>query len=402
MIYNDTQNTFYKFSPIWAIIDYLLTSDITPIKANMIEHLNISAEPDAVIDARLQHLWTPYQYSSAVVKLISNIFSTDALKITSGTKIVSIDTLLNIDGLHNSALSSFKRGAYSFINYGGVASVIVPRNNQFMLYQLDGKNIIDICKNNIGVIEFIKWKSIENHFDPNEKTLHSNEVIYEYYIKDNKVILEITNNGQDGVQTITGIGDKIPVVGANLIFNDDIVFRGTPYLYTLALSCIKLSTNSANIDYLLEEVLRPRLVYQGASPIKAMSMGENARLRGIKIGTMDKLSFLEHSGGSINAARDQLERYLVDIQGMTGVNSTNYSGQNKSAFEVAQIKENEDTLKTFVTDRLLTYYIDVLKLAMEFRIIPPIENLMITFEPTGFELFDQNMNTTVPKGKIKK
>ena len=382
----NSSSTNDAYLGIWGLVDYLTKGDLNYIIDMINTHLSVAGDSDKVFEAKLNNLWLPHEYSTQLRELVGKIMDPDRLLIQNLTESAEE----NIDGVGTTVRSYFGHGLESLINYGGTATVMLPINGIRVLKQIKGKHILDVCVNEIGILEYIKWQNLESRFDPETGDVERNVVTYSYHVDENSDVyltVQCSSRLIDGYfgslyendtpsEPIKIIGEtSIPIVGVQIPINDDVHFRGTPYLMALAVACGRLALNSANIDYLLETIMAPRLVYQGGSPIKKMN---SKNWTGINIGMNDKLAYLEHSGGSLDIAVSQIDRYKDDINSMNPISTATENGTNKTAFEISLINSREVTTRTYLIDRMVNYFTKVIQMAEKYKIIEPQNDFSIT------------------------
>lgn len=355
----DVHDTYETYQDIWAVVDFLLTGNkefISPFLNTIINRAQ-SEQDKLHLEAQIDTLVLPYQYAYEVRKLTSKVANN--LNVSGIPKVFEKNfTETNVD--FNTYL---KQSIESLINYGGAVSAFLPVNGKIILTHISGKNVVDVCKTQLGDVEYLKWYTYEKVFDPDDRSTTNIKVTYEYYIENGKVFLLYTRLDKTNLIPVKICKDKLPIIGINLPNNDYTVFRGTPYLTSLAVNLMRYILNSTSLDHLLETVMQPRLVHKGSTPIKKLS---SKSWRGVFIAPNDSLTYLEHSGNSLKAALEQLKRYKDEIEEICSFN--NPEQKQKTAYEIAQIEASNDTLKYYIVDRVIKYFNDIFEM---YKLIKP-------------------------------
>ena len=211
-----------------------------------------------------------------------------------------------------------------------------------------------------------------------------------YYFTENEDIGLFSGGGQ----TFSGVFDigmglptsfiHIPCIGTNTDINDHVIFRGTLYLFSLASSCLKSAFGAAKLDYLIDFVLPPLLVHRGTT----LHSIENADWRGIQCATNENLEYLIYDGPILKAGEDQLNRYSNDIESQ--IPNTAKSSGNATAYEIAKIEENFNTLRVFIIRRFLTYCKEVVLLAQQYGLTDINSDFNIIFYNPDLTQFNSN------------
>lgn len=388
MIYG-TQNydeDYLNYNNIWCVVDFLMTGNTSYINHILADYVNASTEAEIKTrKAKLSNMWLPHYYNAEVINLNSKVFN----YIEVGKIDKKHESITNFSN-NGIALSTYiKKALDSIINYGGVASVLLKINEKYIIKLIEGKHILSVCVSELGTIEYIKWVNHEFVYDADNRSVSKQEAFYEYVVEDNKVVLYVTKNEETVI--IDSNFTEIPVVLTQLRINDSIVGRGTPYFASLATNTMRLLLNSMSLDYLLDTVLTPRLIHKGATPIKKIS---NNNWRGVNIGPQDSLTYLEHSGTSLNAARDQLLRYKEDINSM--ITALSQNSKQRTAYEISVLKETDVTVKEYIIDRFIVFLENLFLLAS--FIHPTLKNNKVIYKTPEYLNVEQQQTGTQKNG----
>lgn len=378
----NVNNTYDTYQDIWAVIDFLLSGNeeyIKPLLNGMINRAH-SEQDKLNISAKIETLVLPYQYAYEVRKLTSKVANT--LNFSGIPK--QIDT--NFTETNVELNTYLKQSIESLINYGGAVTAFVPANGKVIVKHIAGKYIVDVCKTQMGEIEYLKWFTYEKVFDSGSRTTTNVKVTYEYFIENKNVVLVYTRLDKTYTLPVKITLGKLPICGINLPNNDESVFRGTPYLTSLAVNLMRYILNSTSLDHLLDTVMQPRLVHKGSTPIKKLS---SKTWRGVFIAPNDSLTYLEHSGNSLKAALEQLKRYKDEIEEICSFNSPEQ--KQKTAYEIAQIEASNETLKYYIIDRVLKYFGDIFEIYKEIK--PTLGRAKIAYEPISLSIEEETQKS---------
>lgn len=286
----------------------------------------------------------------------------------------------------------FQEALSSILNYGGDATAIVPptvQYNGYSLHHIAGKNILDACMDcNSNELTFFAFRNQYQELDYDTSQIVTRVQNHYYYLRTGKVFYysEISEfpfsahrNHTDVSHFDASMGlptsfSKIPVAGMDIVGNDDMTYRGSPYLFPLAADCLKVAFAAAKLDYLIDFVLPPILIHNGSRLVSI----ENSDWRGINIGPADKLDYLTYEGPVLKAGEEQLERYLQEIQ----VQLPSYRNTSNTAYEARLVEEHSEMTKVFLLERFGNYCTDILNLANEYSLATDvsINDLSIIFE----------------------
>jgi hypothetical protein len=339
-----------EYAGLWNVVDFLMTGNTDYITTLLNERLNTNNDNEFTTIQKKLNVWVPHQYVYELRKLSTTI-SSNIETTNLSPKLVSDFTNSKIT--YDTFL---KNCIISVINYGGVAAALIPINGQQIVKLIPGKNILGTCVDAFGNLEYIKWFAYEDVYDKVSDVVE--QVLVEYtYSKEatNKVILKVIK--ADTTIKITMPRSDIPVAGTTLDKLNGNKFNGSPYLTSLAVNSLRMMINTVNLAHLLDNVMTPRLIYKGATPIKKLS---SSKWQGVNIGINDSLQYLEHSGASLDAAKAQIERNNADIKDICSFINT--GDKQKTAYEISQISHASDTLKNFLVDGILKYLTDLFAL----------------------------------------
>ena len=388
---------YSKFKPVWDIIDYLITGDENYILYMLKPYLDARNDPHNAFEHRIRNMWVPHHYSSELRRLVSRIMVNF---FASG-----LDSNPVFLPKRDNIFAYCQSGLTYLLNYGGTCSIVTPpidSSHGYSLCQIPGRDIIDVCRSSYDdSVTYINWATYERGYNPQLQVIED-QVRYHYYYIDSSGKVYYYNVLYSASVCTSGfyyqnpdafspsLGNKtsfteIPVVGVNLDVNDRIIFRGTPYLFSLANSCMKSALAEAKLDYLIDFVLPPILTYSGNIGLNSL---RNADWRGIQVGSQEKVGYLTYDGPVLGAGEDQLDRYRKDIESQLPVKS---DGANHSATEAKILDENSSMIKIFLLDRYIDYCRRVVLLANQFSLVEGIKLQLFDIQHT-----DINYVTTNP------
>jgi hypothetical protein len=358
-----------EYAGLWNVVDFLMTGNSDYITTLLNERLNTNNDNEFTTVQKKLNVWVPHQYVYELRKL--------ATTISSNIETSDLPLTLRNDFTHSKITydTFIKNCIISVINYGGVAAALIPINGQQIVKLIPGKNILGTCIDAFGDLEYIKWFDYEDVYDKDSDVVE--QVLVEYtYAKEatNKVILKVIK--ADTSIKITMSRSDIPVAGTTLDKLNGNKFNGSPYLTSLAVNSLRMMINTVNLAHLLDNVMTPRLIYKGATPIKKLS---SSKWQGVNIGINDSLQYLEHSGASLDAAKAQIERNNSDINDICSFITT--GDKQKTAYEISQITHASDTLKNFLVDGLLKYLTDLFALLNISAVVVYKEPILPEVEP---------------------
>ena len=373
-----------EYTDLWNVVDFLYTGNVTYIQELIALRMSTTNDTDHSSSEKMSNIWVPHQYSYEMRKLVTTVIT--SLETTG----LSAKMLDNFTGSKVTYDTFVKNSIISMLNYGGVASAIVPINGKEIIKLIPGKNIVQTCVDAFGELEHIKWFVNEDEYNEESDIIDTVTVFYTFTRDKNKVSLYVTKN-ETTLKLPLNV-KEIPVVGITLNRLHDDTYQGSPYLSSLAINSIRMMISSVNLSHLLDNVMTPRLIYKGATPIKKL---ESTKWQGVNIGINDTLQYLEHSGASLDAAKAQIERNREDINGICSFMSQ--PDKQKTAYEVAQITAANETLKSFLIDGVLKYLNDLFMLMNSRAKATYIEPVVLDVETPN----DKNKLKDNPKDQKK-